>query len=49
MTNAQRELLYRLVGEYVNNMDDESAARWMDRIENTAPNQVYFAWAGMLL
>ena len=48
MTSAQRDLMFRLIGEYVHNMDQQSADRWMERIENTRPDQIHFAWAGGL-
>ncbi|MCY3705466.1 MAG: DUF3500 domain-containing protein, partial [Gammaproteobacteria bacterium] len=38
--------LDRLIGEYVHNMDDESASRWMERIAAGSDEELYFAWAG---
>jgi hypothetical protein len=46
LNDAQRAQLDRLIGEYVHNMDDESAHRWMERIAAGSDDELYFAWAG---
>ena len=46
LSDAQRAQLDRLIGEYVHNMDDESAHRWMERIAAGSDDELYFAWAG---
>ncbi len=46
LNDAQRAQLDRLIGEYVHNMDDESAHRWMERIAGGSDDELYFAWAG---
>ena len=46
LDGAQRAQLDRIIGEYVHNMDDESASRWMERIAAGSDDELYFAWAG---
>jgi hypothetical protein len=46
MTPHQRELLSRLVSEYVNNVP-ESVAQMRDALVKKAGNNMYFAWAGV--
>lgn len=46
LNDTQRAQLDRLIGEYVHNMDDESAHRWMERITGGSDDELYFAWAG---
>ena len=46
LDDAQKTQLDRLIGEYVGNMDDESAQRWMERIAAGSDDELYFAWAG---
>ena len=47
MTEAQRELLFRLIGEYVGNMEEKVERAWMARIRDRIPaDSLYFAWAG---
>ena len=47
MTEGQRETLFRLIGEYVGNMEERAARAWMTRIRNEIPaDSLHFAWAG---
>ena len=48
LSDAQRELLMRVIGEYVGNMEAESAQGWLTRIADTDPATLHFAWAGGL-
>ncbi len=47
LTDAQRDVLMGVIGEYVGNMDAAAAHAWMARIHNEiSPDDLYFAWAG---
>lgn len=47
MTDDQREMLFLLLDEYVGNMASDAAQAWTTRIRHeTAPSELYFAWAG---
>ena len=46
MNPAQRDLLMRLIQEYVNNMDDEVVQAPLHEIRQTDAASIYFAWAG---
>lgn len=46
MTAEQREGLFRLVAEYVGNMEPEAAREWMTRVREMPSEEIYFAWAG---
>ena len=47
MNEAQRHMLFQLIAEYVDNMNDEASDRWTQRIHHDLPpEQIYFAWAG---
>jgi Protein of unknown function (DUF3500) len=46
MTPAQREVLWRLLEEYVGNLRPEGAERTRERIRSVGAQNVRFAWAG---
>lgn len=46
MTEMQRDLLTRLIGEYVNNMEPDAAEPLLARIAADGPSQLHFAWMG---
>ena len=47
MTADQLEMLFLLLDEYVGNMAADAARAWTTRIRReTAPSDLYFAWAG---
>jgi len=46
MAPAQREMLWRLLEEYVGNLRPEDAERTRERIQGAGPQNIRFAWAG---
>ena len=47
MTDDQRQMLFRLLAEYVGNMAPDAAHAWTTRIrEDIPPSEIHFAWAG---
>lgn len=46
MTAAQLDRLMVLIREYANNLPGEVAERRMQKARRTAPDQLFFAWAG---
>ena len=46
MTDIQRDMLRRLIGEYVQNMQPAIAQRQWERIERAGIDAIHFAWAG---
>ena len=47
MNDEQRQMLFGVIGEYVGNMEAESAHAWMARIHGEIdPGEIRFAWAG---
>jgi hypothetical protein len=46
MTAAQRQLLWLLIGEYVQNADPVVADQMIGQILNKGSGSVYFAWMG---
>ena len=47
MTDAQREMLFRVIGEYAGNLEAGTAHAWMARVQgDISPDEIYFAWAG---
>ena len=48
MTSDQRQLLMRLIEEYLNNTKADVSNREMDRIHDAGMETLHFAWAGSL-
>jgi hypothetical protein len=46
MTPTQRDILMRLIEEYVHNLDHDLAHQHMDRIASGGLDNLHFAWAG---
>ncbi|MDE2794483.1 MAG: DUF3500 domain-containing protein [Gemmatimonadota bacterium] len=47
LTDEQRDQLYRVIAEYVGNLEAEAAEAWMTRIRDEIPaDDIHFAWAG---
>ncbi len=48
MTETQRGLLWRLIEEYVQNMQRDLAHMQLEKIKNAGIEKIHFAWAGSL-
>jgi Protein of unknown function (DUF3500) len=48
MTETQRNVLWQLVAEYVQNTQRDIAHRQLEKIKHAGLDQVHFAWAGSL-
>jgi hypothetical protein len=46
MTETQRDVLWQLMGEYVQNMRFDIAHRQLEKIEHAGFDNIHFAWAG---
>ena len=48
MTEPQRNMLWELVAEYVENVQHDIARRQLDKIRQAGIDKIHFAWAGSL-
>ncbi|MGX1929290.1 DUF3500 domain-containing protein [Flagellimonas sp. 2504JD4-2] len=46
LNQAQQELLWKLIYEYISAMPDELAKKRMDNVKDEQPANIYFGWAG---
>jgi hypothetical protein len=46
LTVEQKEILKRLINEYINNLEHEKANEYRSKIEESGIDEIYFAWIG---
>lgn len=46
LTDHQKELLKRLISEYIGNLEHEKLHYYLDKIESSGIDEIYFAWIG---
>jgi hypothetical protein len=46
LNNSQKELLKRLISEYIGNLEHEKSHYYLDKIESSGIDEIYFAWIG---
>lgn len=46
LNTNQKELLRRLISEYINNLEHEKSHHYLDKIERSGIDEIYFAWIG---
>lgn len=46
LNSDQKELLKRLISEYVENLEHEKSHYYLDKIESSGIDEIYFAWIG---
>ena len=46
LTGHQKELLKRLISEYIGNLEHEKSHYYLDKIESSGIDEIYFAWIG---
>lgn len=46
LNTHQKELLRRLISEYIKNLEHEKSHYYLDKIEHSGIDEIYFAWIG---
>lgn len=46
LSSAQKDLLKRLISEYINNLEREKSNDYLEKIERSGIDEIYFAWIG---
>jgi hypothetical protein len=47
MSPGQQRLLMRLLGEYLHNLEDDTARAQLERVQAAGLEQIHFSWAGL--
>jgi hypothetical protein len=46
LSNEQKEILERIIKEFINNLEHKKAHEYMDKIYRSGIDEIYFAWIG---
>lgn len=46
LNESQKEILFKLIGEYINNLESQKASTYFDKMKASGMDQIYFAWIG---